>query len=58
MKRVPLFQIDYNSQSGLPSRSAPFGKGPLSPLAAASAFLVGLGVIIVAVVTFVMAQAH
>jgi hypothetical protein len=58
MKRVPLFHIDYNSHSGLPSQSAPFGEGPLSPFAAVIAFLVGLGVITMAVVTFVMAQAH
>jgi hypothetical protein len=46
MKQASLIQIDYNAEErDLPSRSALLGGKPLSPFAAAMAFLLGLGAI-------------
>jgi hypothetical protein len=57
MHRTPTIRIDYNSDSDLPSESSLLldGEKPLSPLWAAVAFLIGLGVIM-SVVTFCIAR--
>jgi hypothetical protein len=59
MYTPPTIHIDYSSHSDdLPSRSTLLldGEKPLSPLGAAVAFLIGLGVIMT-VVTFYIARA-